>query len=154
MKTIIGIKKTVVMSWFVVAAVLLSVGSVSAQATQEEEQFNPDLKYAQVRQVELRETENRVYDVSVTLRHADSGWDHYADLWQVVDDATGEVLGERPLAHPHTNEQPFTRSLSRVEIPEGVEVLRIRGKCNQHGYEGKQVRIPLDTDEGKDYRIR
>ena len=141
------------MSWLVAAAVLLSVGSVSAQANQEEEQFNPDLKYAQVRQVELRETGDRVYHVSVTLRHADSGWDHYADLWQVVDDGTGEVLGERRLAHPHTNEQPFTRSLSRVEIPEGVEVIRIRAKCNQHGYEGKQVRIPLDTDEGENYRI-
>lgn len=142
------------MSWLVVTAVLLSVGSVSAQATQEEEQFNPDLKYAQVRQVELRESSDRVYHVSVTLRHADSGWDHYADLWEVVDDATGEVLGERRLAHPHTNEQPFTRSLSRVEIPEGVEVIRIRAKCNQHGYEGKQVRIPLDTSEGENYRIQ
>lgn len=143
-----------IMSWLVVTAVLLSLVSVSAQATQEEEQFNPDLKYAQVRQVELRESGDRVYHVSVTLRHADSGWDHYADLWQVVDDETGEVLGERRLAHPHTNEQPFTRSLSRVEIPEGVEVIRIRAKCNQHGYEGKQVRIPLDTNEGEDYRIQ
>lgn len=137
-----------------VTAVLLPLVSVSAQATQEEEQFNPDLKYAQVRQVELRESGDRVYHVSVTLRHADSGWDHYADLWQVVDDETEEVLGERRLAHPHTNEQPFTRSLSRVEIPEGVEVIRIRAKCNQHGYEGKQVRIPLDTNEGEDYRIQ
>src|SRR6056297_1446079 len=153
MRSIIGTKKTFIMSWFVVAAVLLSVGAVSAQDTQEEEQFNPNLKYAQVRQVELRETGDRVYHVSVTLRHADSGWDHYADLWQVVDDGSGEVLGERRLAHPHTNEQPFTRSLSRVEIPEGVEVIRIRAKCNQHGYEGKQVRIPLETDEGENYRI-
>ena len=142
------------MGCFVVAAVLLSVGSVSAQATQEEEQFDPELKYAQVRQVELRESGDRVYQVSVTLRHADSGWDHYADLWQVVDDATGEVLGERRLAHPHTNEQPFTRSLSRVDIPEGVDVIRIRAKCNQHGYEGQQVRIPLDTAEGDNYQIR
>ncbi|MFO7731854.1 MAG: hypothetical protein R6V86_13945 [Spirochaetia bacterium] len=154
MRNIRGTKKTLIMSWLVVTAVLLSLVSVSAQATQEEEQFNPDLKYAQVRQVELRESGDRVYHVSVTLRHADSGWDHYADLWQVVDDETGEVLGERRLAHPHTNEQPFTRSLSWVEIPEGVEVIRIRAKCNQHGYEGKQVRIPLDTNEGEDYRIQ
>jgi len=146
MKCIIGTKKTLFRNWFVVAAVLLSVGSISAQATQEKEQFNTDLKYAQVRQVELRETGDRVYHVSVTLRHADSGWDHYADLWQVLDDGTGEVLGERPLAHPHTNEQPFTRSLSQVEIPEGVEVIRVRAKCNQHGYEGKQVRIPLQKE--------
>lgn len=48
---------------------------------------------------------------SATVRHADEGWDHYADAWRVVTEA-GEVLGTRELFHPHVNEQPFTRSLS------------------------------------------
>lgn len=47
---------------------------------------------------------------SVTLTHPDTGWDHYADGWR-VEDADGTVLGLRVLAHPHVNEQPFTRSL-------------------------------------------
>ena len=42
---------------------------------------------------------------AVTLKHADSGWDHYADRWRVVD-ADGRVLGERVLLHPHVHEQP------------------------------------------------
>ena len=56
---------------------------------------------------------------SVTVAHADTGWDDYADGWEVrLTDGT--VLGTRPLAHPHVNEQPFTRSLSGVVIPEGT----------------------------------
>ncbi|MDX1650354.1 MAG: hypothetical protein R3263_10925, partial [Myxococcota bacterium] len=58
-----------------------------------------------------------------TLRHADEGWSHYADLW-VVEDETGRVLGRRVLRHPHVEEQPFTRGLRGVTVPEGVERVR------------------------------
>lgn len=51
------------------------------------------------------------WTISVTLRHGDTGWDHYADLWEVYA-PDGTLLGRRELAHPHVNEQPFTRSLS------------------------------------------
>ncbi len=134
---------------FVGAAVLLiSVGA------QEGKNFDPDLQYAQVRNVVMEEHSDGRWSFSVTVRHADSGWDHYADLWQVVADESGEVLGERPLAHPHTNEQPFTRSLSGVEIPPSVEAVRVRAKCSQHGYEGRQVRIPLDGSDGERFTVR
>jgi hypothetical protein len=123
----------------------LLVGFMVPLAAQDTGNFNPDLKYAQVRQVDLSQNSDGSWRIAVTLRHADSGWDHYADLWQVLDDSTGELIAERPLAHPHTNEQPFTRSLTRVDIPEGVETIRIRAKCTQHGYEGRQVRIELDS---------
>ena len=46
------------------------------------------------------------FDVSV--RHADSGWDHYANQWDVIA-PDGTVLATRVLYHPHENEQPFTR---------------------------------------------
>ena len=49
--------------------------------------------------------------LSVTLKHDDSGWEHYADLWQVVSES-GQVLGTRTLLHPHVEEQPFTRDLT------------------------------------------
>jgi hypothetical protein len=123
-------------------------------AAEEESAYDPDLKYAQVREVVMeREAEER-WTFHVRVRHADSGWDHYADLWQVLDAETGEVLGERPLAHPHTNEQPFTRSLRGVEIPASVETVLVRAKCTLHGYHGQQVRIPLDQPEGRHYSIR
>ena len=63
----------------------------------------------------------------VTLRHADTGWDHYADGWEVLT-PDGVSLGYRTLAHPHVNEQPFTRSLSGVEIPAELQSVRIRAR--------------------------
>ncbi len=78
---------------------------------------------------------------SVTVAHPDTGWDHYADGWRVeLEDGT--ILGTRVLAHPHVNEQPFTRSLGGVAIPEGIATVFIREKCSVDGW-GK-TRLPLD----------
>mgnify|MGYP001800945465 CR=1 FL=1 len=74
----------------------------------------------------------------VTLSHGDTGWDHYADGWRVVD-ANGNELGMRVLAHPHVNEQPFTRSLSGVAIPEGLSEVGIQARDNLTGW-GPTVR--------------
>lgn len=80
---------------------------------------------------------------NVTLKHADSGWDHYANRWEVLA-PDGSVLGTRVLYHPHVNEQPFTRSLSGVKIPAGVKQVTIRGSDSKHGFGGieKQVTLP------------
>ncbi|MEL7027071.1 MAG: hypothetical protein AAGO57_07585, partial [Pseudomonadota bacterium] len=69
----------------------------------------------------------------VTLRHGDTGWDDYADGWR-VELADGSVLGTRELLHPHVNEQPFTRSLSGVEIPDGTNEVFIRASTNVDGW--------------------
>lgn len=79
---------------------------------------------------------------SVTLRHDDTGWDHYADLWQVFA-PDGQLLGERVLLHPHENEQPFTRSLSGVEIPQNVDEVIIRARDNVHGVSPQEYRLTL-----------
>ncbi|MEM9247500.1 MAG: hypothetical protein AAGB05_02275 [Pseudomonadota bacterium] len=79
-----------------------------------------------------------VWTVSVTLRHGDTGWDDYADGWRIVTE-TGTVVGTRVLAHPHVNEQPFTRSLSGVTLPE--EPLFIESSTNVTGWSG--ARLPL-----------
>ena len=70
---------------------------------------------------------------SVTLRHADTGWDDYADGWRVVLD-DGTEIGLRVLHHPHVNEQPFTRSLGGVEVPEGVDEVFIEARTNVDGW--------------------
>ena len=49
---------------------------------------------------------NSTCQFTVTLRHTDKGWDHYADRWEVLS-LEGEVLGTRILYHPHVNEQPL-----------------------------------------------
>ena len=69
------------------------------------------------------------YTFSVTLRHGDTGWDDYADGWR-IEAADGTVLGTRTLLHPHVNEQPFTRSLSGIQIPEQLEFVFVRASTN------------------------
>ena len=78
----------------------------------------------------------------VTLRHPDTGWDHYADGWEILS-PDGSVLGTRPLAHPHEHEQPFTRSLSSVSVPAGLDHVLIRASCNVDGWTGAEYRLDL-----------
>ncbi|WP_425101574.1 hypothetical protein [Tropicibacter sp. S64] len=81
--------------------------------------------------------------IVVTLAHPDTGWDHYADGWRVeLEDGT--VLGTRVLVHPHEAEQPFTRSLGGVVIPEGIEALYIRARCLVDGWSAARFRLGLD----------
>lgn len=143
------------MKYLLPAILLMFFGSAAAVLCQEKVagEYNDDLNYAQVRKVRVVKTAAETYTFYVTVRHNDQGWDHYADLWQVVDTETGEVLGERVLAHPHDNEQPFTRSRRGIVIPEGTESVTVRARCNKHGYEGKQVVVVLSEPDGGDYTI-
>ena len=77
----------------------------------------------------------------VTVAHGDTGWDHYADGWRIYA-PDGTELGYRELLHPHVNEQPFTRSLSGVTIPEGIGTVTVRASDSVHG-EGPAVSVPL-----------
>jgi len=80
--------------------------------------------------------------VSVTLSHPDTGWDHYADGWEVRD-AAGHVLGYRKLLHPHVAEQSFTRSLGNVIIPDGTGRIYIRAHCLVDGWSDQLFEIRL-----------
>ena len=82
------------------------------------------------------------YDFSVTVFHEDAGWKHYADKWEVTD-KNGTVLRTRTLYHPHVNEQPFTRDLSGVKIPENIKSVVIRAHDLVHGYGGKLITLDL-----------
>ena len=81
----------------------------------------------------------------VTVSHADEGWEHYADRFDIVA-PDGAVLGERILLHPHVTEQPFTRSLTGVKIPDGVMFVEIRANDKVHGLGGKTLKIDLPRD--------
>ncbi|WP_108819055.1 hypothetical protein [Pseudovibrio sp. Alg231-02] len=82
------------------------------------------------------------YRFEVSVRHSDEGWDHYADAWEVLSE-DGKVLAVRVLAHPHVEEQPFTRSLSGVQIPEGMSRVVVRARDSFHGYGGETVTVDL-----------
>jgi hypothetical protein len=78
----------------------------------------------------------------VTVRHADAGWDHYADRFEILSEA-GEILGTRVLRHPHVDEQPFTRSLLEVAVPAAIRRVRIRAHDSVHGDGGAEIVVEL-----------
>jgi hypothetical protein len=97
---------------------------------------------ADVIEVNIVNLADGAYRFDVTLSHADEGWEHYADKWDVVG-PDNTVLGTRTLYHPHVNEQPFTRSLSGVKIPEGIREVSIRAHDSVHEYGGSIVTVVL-----------
>ena len=79
---------------------------------------------------------------SVTLSHGDTGWDDYADGWR-IEAPDGTILGTRELLHPHVTEQPFTRSLGGVAIPEGLASVNVRASTNTDGWADTVVAFEL-----------
>ena len=96
---------------------------------------------------------NGHWTVHVTLKHEDSGWDHYADAWRVVDMADN-VLGTRTLYHPHEHEQPFTRSLSGLAIPEDIKKVYVEAHDKVHGWSKDRVVVDLTDDSGDRFQVR
>jgi hypothetical protein len=98
---------------------------------------------ADVVAVSVRATGPGTYHFSVTVRHADEGWDHYADRWEVLT-PDGALLGTRTLYHPHVDEQPFTRELPGVSIPDDMTTVVVRAHSSVHGFSGvtQTVAIP------------
>ena len=99
---------------------------------------------AVVEEVKARES-GGAWRFDVTLSHGDTGWDDYADGWRVVLE-DGQVLGTRELLHPHVNEQPFTRSLSGVIIPDQVETVFIEARTNVEGWDATRFSVDLRPD--------
>jgi hypothetical protein len=97
---------------------------------------------ADVLAVEAARATDGSYRFDVTVRHADTGWDHYADAWDVLA-PDGTVLGTRTLLHPHVEEQPFTRQLSGVVLPEGLTEVTVRAHDSVDGYGGEELTVSL-----------
>jgi hypothetical protein len=95
----------------------------------------------------------------VTVRHPDTGWEDYADGWDVMT-PDGLVLKvdesdpfTRLLLDPHENEQPFTRSQRGIMVPEGVTVVTVQAHDLVDGFGGREVRVDLLSDGGDDYEV-
>ena len=101
---------------------------------------------------DFRSIDNKHWSVNVTLQHADTGWDHYADNWRVVDEA-GNVLGDRVLFHPHVNEQPFTRSLGNLVIPAGITRVFIMAHDKLHGWSPSRLKVDMTKAAGGHLKV-
>jgi len=117
---------------------------------------------ADVVQVRAVLDEDGTWTFHVTVSHPDTGWDDYADGWDVVT-AEGDILKAstsdaftRLLLHPHENEQPFTRSQSNVIVPivpDGVVILIVRAHDIVDGYGGNEVTVDLSSESGPGFVI-
>ncbi len=114
---------------------------------------------ADVLQVRTVQSADGTWTFHVTVEHPDTGWDDYADGWDVVT-PDGTVLKPDPdsqftrtLLHPHENEQPFTRSQSGIDIPEGVTEVRVRAHDLVDGFGGQEVVVDLTAESGPNFEV-
>ena len=96
---------------------------------------------ADVLKVRAKCKDNNKCRFTVRVKHKDKGWHHYADRWEVLS-LEGEVLSTRVLAHPHVDEQPFTRSLTTEISPEYKTVI-VRAHDSVDGYGGDEIRVDI-----------
>lgn len=100
---------------------------------------------ADVIDVKARQVSPDMFHFDVTVRHADTGWQHYADRWDIVA-PNGDILGTRTLYHPHVEEQPFTRSLGNVEVPATISTVTVQAHDSEHGLGGAVVTVELPRE--------
>lgn len=121
-----------------------------------EDSLQADAAVVYVRAVRLGDES---WTFHVTVAHPDTGWDDYADGWDVVlpDGTVVKPNTDSPftrlLLHPHVNEQPFVRSQSGLMIPEGVTSVRVRAHDLVHGFGGPEVVVDLSRRTGSDFDV-
>ena len=115
---------------------------------------NADVEY-----VRAVQSADGTWTFHVTVRHPDTGWEDYADGWDVLT-PDGRVLKPDPsspftrlLLHPHETEQPFTRSQSGVIIPPDVAQVRVRAHDLVDGFGGREVVVDLTVSAGQDFEV-
>lgn len=110
---------------------------------------------ADVEYVKVVQHDDGTWTFVVTVRHADTGWDDYADGWDVV--VHGVVAKKesdaftRVITHPHVNEQPFTRSQSGLVVNDEEVVVRAHDSVD--GFGGKEVVVDLRKKKGGNYEV-
>ena len=138
---------------FAVLTVALILLAACAGAQDQADGSSVDLDWPVVRYVVVLGAGDGTWRFDVTVEHNDEGWDHYADAWQVVDPEDLHIIAERILAHPHDNEQPFTRSLSGIRIPAGTTTVIVRARCTQHGLGTEVVHLDLSVASGEQFEV-
>ena len=115
---------------------------------------------ADVQYVRARQQTGGTWTFDVTVAHPDTGWEDYADGWDVVL-PNGTVVKPDPnspftrlLLHPHETEQPFTRSQSGIVIPAGVTQVTVRAHDLVDGLGGREVIVNLTTESGMDFEVQ
>ncbi len=116
---------------------------------------NADVLFVQAIQIE-----DKSWTFNVTVSHPDTGWEDYADGWDVVL-PDGTVPKNNPtdaftrlLLHPHIDEQPFTRSQSGLQIPAGTTNVNVRAHDLIAGFGGQEISVDLTKADGPGFEVQ
>ncbi len=115
----------------------------SSAGSSESPESTADANYPDVIAAELR-NDGDTWSLDVTMSSEYDTPERYADGWRVLD-PDGNELGAMELAHDHASEQPFTRSQSGLEIPDGVETITIEGHDLENGYGGATLMVDVPS---------
>ena len=88
---------------------------------------------AKILDVKAELTSAQKFNFIVTVKHADTGWDHYADAWRIYT-PDGYLIGERVLYHPH---------LLGIRIPNDLHEVVIKASCSKFGENKKGYTLKL-----------
>ena len=115
---------------------------------------------ADITNVYARQEKNGTWTFHVSVRHPDRSYDDFADGWDLVTGA-GQVLKveshhrfTKVVRRPHLKEQPFTRTVKGVVIPESVEKLKVRAHDSRAGFGGKEVLVHLNRRFGNNFSVK
>jgi len=86
--------------------------------------------------------QQRICKFEVTIRHADEGWAHFVNGFEIFS-LQGERLAHEAFAGPHMREQSFTRTLRKVSIPPAVDTVIIRAHDIKHGESDRKYVMKL-----------
>lgn len=109
--------------------------------------------------VQATETAVGLWTFAVEVAHPDTGWEDYADGWDVVlpDGTVAKTNRDDPftrlLLHPHETEQPFTRSQSGIPIPPEVTSVTVRAHDLLDGFGGQEVVVDLTAVSGDKFEV-
>ena len=93
-----------------------------------------EVRFPDVLAAEVTESDGS-YTIAATISSPYDSEDRYADAFRVVG-PDGAELWVRELTHPHADEQPFTRTLAGIEIPEGITEVTVEGRDLRNGWGG------------------
>jgi hypothetical protein len=99
-------------------------------------------QYPDVVSVDVDVESDGTYRFEVTISSPYDSPERYADAWRILA-PDGTQLAIRELLHDHATEQPFTRSLSGVELPEGIETVTVEGRDLEYGWGGATVDVDV-----------
>lgn len=83
-----------------------------------------------------------MFHFTVTISSEYDSEERFADAFRVRS-TDGDEYAVRELGRHHADEQPFTRELGEVEIPEEVTVVVIEGRDSDNGWGGETIEVDL-----------